>query len=102
VGTAEMTIKKSFTRSEALVVATELGIDFEAVKYDVDQFRMGLDVELEHGPRSPKTDVSGDDSIITGKIALAHLNEFPDYYTRLAVMEREAAAHLLRGRSSAG
>jgi hypothetical protein len=52
-----------------------------------------LGVELEHGPRSPKTDVSGDDSIITGKIALAHLTEYPDYYTRLAVMEREAAAH---------
>jgi len=94
VGTAGMTIKKSFTRTEALAVATELGMDFEALKYDLEQFRMGLDVELEHGPRSPKTDVSGDDSVITGKIALAHLNEFPDYYTRLAVMEREAAEHL--------
>jgi hypothetical protein len=54
---------------------------------------MGLDVELEHGLRSPKTNVSGDDWNITGKIALAHLKEFPDYYTRLAVLEREAAAH---------
>ena len=94
MGTAGMTIKKSFTRTEALAVATELGMDFEALKYDLEQFRMGLDVELEHGPRSPKTDVSGDDSVITGKIALAHLNEFPDYYTRLAVMEREAAEYL--------
>jgi hypothetical protein len=75
-------------------VATELGIDFRALKCDLEQFRMGLDVELEHGPRSPKTDVSGDDRIITGKIALAHLREFPDYYTRLAVLEREAADHL--------
>ena len=90
---AEKTIRKSFTREDALVVATHLGIDFEALKYDLEQFRMGLDVELEHGPRSPRTDVSGDDSIITGKIALAHLNEFPDYYTRLAAMEREAADH---------
>ena len=93
MGTTEMTIRKSFTREEALAVATELGIDFETVKYDLEQYRMGLDVELEHGPRSPKTDVSGDDSIITGKIALAHLNEFPDYYTRLAVLEQEAADH---------
>jgi hypothetical protein len=86
-------VKKSFTRDEALAVATLLGLDFEALKYDLEQFRKGLDVELEHGLRSPKTDVTGDDSIITGKIALAHLNEFPDYYTRLAVLEREAAAH---------
>ena len=91
--TAVTTIRQSFTRNEALAVATRLEIDFEALKYDLEQFRMGLDVELEHGPRSPKTDVSGDDPIITGKIALAHLNEFPDYYTRLAVMEREAADH---------
>jgi hypothetical protein len=90
---AVTSVKKSFTREEALAVATELGIDFTALKCNLEQFRMGLDVELEHGPRSPKTDVAGDDSMITGKIALAHLNEFPDYYTRLAVLEREAAAH---------
>ena len=86
-------VKKLFTREEALAVATELGIDFTALKCDLDQFRMGLDVELEHGLRSPKTNVSGDDWNITGKIALAHLKEFPDYYTRLAVLEREAADH---------
>jgi hypothetical protein len=55
---------------------------------------MGLDVELEHGLRNSKTNVTGDDWNLTGKIALAHLNEFPDYYTRLAVLEREAATHL--------
>jgi hypothetical protein len=93
MGTAAMTAKKAFTRAEALVVTMELGMNFETLKYDLEQFRMGLDVELEHGRRSPKTDVSGDDSVITGKIALAHLTEYPDYYTRLAVMEREAAAH---------
>ena len=91
--TAELTIRKSFTRFEALAVATELGIDLESVRCDLEQFRMGLDVELEHGPRSPETDVTGSDSIITGKIALAHLREFPDYYTRLAILEREAADH---------
>jgi hypothetical protein len=94
VVTTATAVKRSFTREEALAVATQLGLDFEALEYDLDQFRMGLDVELEHGLRSPKTDITGDDSIATGKIALAHLNEFPDYYTRLAVLEREAAAHL--------
>ena len=94
MSTAAITAKKSFTRAEALTVATELGMDFKVLKYDLEQFQMGLDVELEHGLRSPKTNVTEDDSVITGKIALAHLNEFPDYYTRLAVLEREAAAHL--------
>jgi hypothetical protein len=94
VGTDELATKRSFTSEEARAVATELGIDFGALGCDLEQFRMGLGVELEHGPRDPETDVSGDDSIVTGKIALAHLTEFPDYYTRLAVMEREAADHL--------
>ena len=93
MGPTQTAAKPSFTREQALVVATRLEMDFEALKYDLEQFRMGLDVELEHGLRSPKTDVTGDDSIITGKIALAHLNEYPDYYTRLAVLEREAADH---------
>jgi hypothetical protein len=86
--------KRSFTTEEAVAVATELVIDFDALGCDLEQFRMGLDVELEHGPRDPETDVSGDDALVTGKIALAHLTEFPDYYTRLAVLESEAAAHL--------
>ena len=93
MATSGVAVKKSFTPDEALAVATELEIDFKALKCDLEQFRMGLDVELEHGLRSPKTNVSGDDWNITGKIALAHLKEFPDYYTRLAVLEREAAAH---------
>jgi hypothetical protein len=94
VGTAQTISKKSFTREEAIAVATELGIDFKALKCDLEQFQMGLNVELEHGLRSPKTNVTSDDWNLTGKIALAHLNEFPDYYTRLAILEREAAASL--------
>jgi len=94
VETVKLATKKSFTSDEARAIATQLGIDFGALGCDLEQFRMGLGVELEHGPRDPETDVSGDDPIVTGKIALAHLTEFPDYYTRLAVMEREAAAHL--------
>ena len=51
---------------------------------------MGLDVELEHGLASPQTNVTNDDPLMTGKIALAHLNEFSDYYTRLEKLEKEA------------
>ena len=80
--------KKHFTIEEAKKIGEVLGIDWS--KFDVEQFRMGLDVELEHGLRDPKTNVTNDDPIMTGKIALAHLNEFPDYYTRLEKMEKEA------------
>ncbi|MBZ9577691.1 hypothetical protein KJA13_01495 [Patescibacteria group bacterium] len=80
--------KKQFTEEEAKRIGEELGIDWS--KFDVEQFRMGLDVELEHGTVDPKTNVTDDDEIMTGKIALAHLNEFSDYYTRLEKMEKEA------------
>lgn len=83
-----MTIKKKFTAEEAKCIGESLGIDWS--KYDVEQFRMGLDVELEHGLIDHHTNVTNDDPIITGKIALAHLNEFSDYYTRLYEMEEEA------------
>ncbi|HEX5451377.1 MAG TPA: DUF5661 family protein [Candidatus Limnocylindrales bacterium] len=89
----DLASKRSFTTEEAHTIAAELGVDFAALGCDLEQFRMGLDVELEHGTRGAMTDVSGNDPIITGKIALAHLTEFPDYYTRLAVLEREAKEH---------
>lgn len=92
MGTVEPRTRRTFTRDEALAIAKELRIDFGTLGCDVEQFRMGLGVELEHGSRNPQTDVTGNDPIVTGKIALAHLTEFPDYYTRLAVLEREAAA----------
>ena len=79
---------KKFTNEEAKTIGEELGIDWK--NYDVEQFRMGLDVELEHGTVDPHTNVTNDDPILTGKIALAHLNEFSDYYTRLDKMEKEA------------
>jgi hypothetical protein len=94
VKATELATKQSFTTEEARAVATQLEIDFGALGCDLEQFRMGLGVELEHGPRDPETDVSGNDPIVTGKIALAHLTEFPDYYTRLDVLEREAGEHL--------
>ena len=83
-----MTSKKHFTAEEAKQIGEKLGIDWS--KFDVEQYRMGLDVELEHGLIDPHTNVTNDDPIMTGKIALAHLNEFSDYYTRLDIMEKEA------------
>ena len=80
--------KKRFTVREAKKIGDGLGVDWS--KFDVEQFRMGMDVELEHGTRSPSTNVTDDDPVMTGKIALAHLNEFPDYYTRLEKLEKEA------------
>jgi len=80
--------KKHFATEEAQKIGAALNLAW--YDFDVEQFRMGLDVELEHGLRDPFTNVTGDDPILTGKIALAHLNEFPDYYTRLEKMEREA------------
>jgi len=81
-----------FSREQAAAIAAELGLDFEAEPFDLEQFFMGVNVELEHGTRDPETNVTGDDAITTGKIALAHLREIPDYYTRLAAMEAEAGS----------
>jgi Protein of unknown function (DUF5661) len=80
----------SFSAAQAKRIGERIGIDWGAARFDVERFRMGLDVELEHGWRDPATNVSDDDKLTTGKIAWAHLNEFPDYYTRLARMEAEA------------
>jgi len=82
--------RTSFTAEEARRVGEEIGIDWASAPFDLEQFRMGMDVELEHGLHDGVTNVSDDDPIVTGKIALAHLNEFPDYYTRLEKMEAEA------------
>jgi hypothetical protein len=80
--------KKQFSFTEAKQIGDTLGVPWD--KFGVEQFRMGLNIELEHGRRDPATDVTHDEPIMTGKIAWAHLNEIPDYYTRLAVMENEA------------
>ncbi len=82
--------KKYFTTKEAERIGKKLGITWD--KFDVEQFRMGLGVELEHGTRDMSTNVTDDDPVMTGKIALAHLNEFPDNYTRLYTLEKEADA----------
>lgn len=77
-----------FTTAEARQIGVQIGLDWSKTPFDVEQFRTGLDVELEHGRRDPATNVTEDDPITTAKIALAHLNEFPDYYTRLAKLEK--------------
>lgn len=83
-----MSPKKVFTSEQAKDIGKKLGIDW--TKFDVEEFRVGMDVELEHGKVDPHTNVTNDDPLLTGKIALAHLNEFPDYYTRLLKLEEEA------------
>ena len=83
-------IKKSFNIEEAKKIGEELNLDFNKEPFDIEQFRKGLDVELEHGKQSSETNITNDDPILTGKIALAHLREFPDYYTRLDKLEKQA------------
>jgi len=80
----------SVTTEEARTIGTTIGIDWETSPFDVSQFRAGMDVEFEHGLHDPQTNVTNDDRILTGKIAWAHLKEFPDYYDRLEVMEAQA------------
>ena len=84
-----MTETRRTTTEEARRVGDEIGVDWS--RFDLEQFRFGMDVEFEHGSHDPQTDVTGDDPILTGKIALVHMREFPDYYERLERMEEEAS-----------
>jgi hypothetical protein len=86
--------EEGFTAEQAAKVAADIGIDFDEVAFDLEQFRRGMEVELEHGSNDPITNVTNDDPILTGKIAWAHLREFPDYYDRLDRMEAEAEGKL--------
>ena len=88
-----MTAKRQFSVDEARAAGERIGVDWTTSRFDVEQFRMGMDVELEHGTHDLATNVTGDDVDVTAKIARAHLNEYPDYYTRLAVMEADAEAY---------
>lgn len=85
-----MTARVGFSAEEARRVGEQIGIDWGSSPFDVEEFRQGMDVELEHGLQDHGTNVTDDDPVTTGKIARAHLNEFPDYYTRLAQMEKQA------------
>jgi len=92
-----MSERQGFSSDEARQIGEAIGIDWETAHFNVEQFRRELEVELEHGLRDPTTNVTDDDPLVTGKIALAHLNEFADYYTRLDQMET-AARHLSAGK----
>ncbi len=87
-----MTNKKQFTAEEAKKIGEQLSVDWS--KFNIEQFRRGMDVELEHGTIDSNTNVTDDNPLMTGKIALAHLNELPDYYTRLDKMEEEGEKEL--------
>lgn len=89
--------KKHFSLGEAREIGDHLGIDWS--EFDVDQYRTGLDVEFEHGRVNPQTNITNDDPILTGKITLAHLNEFPDYYFRLTKMEHDAEEYWEKDKS---
>lgn len=86
-----MSSSRRFSIDEARAIGDQLQVDWDLVA--LEEFRLGLAVELEHGSRDPETDVTHNDPLLTGKIALAHLKEFPDYYTRLSKMEAEADAY---------
>jgi hypothetical protein len=85
-----MAPRSHFSADDARRVGTEIGIDWDSVPFDLEQFRSGMDVELEHGRHDPVTNVTDDDPVVTGKIALAHLNELPDCYTQLERTEEQA------------
>ena len=82
---------RKFTNEEAKIIGDKIGINWESV--DLDEFRMGLTVELEHGSHDPETNVIDDNEELAGKIAWAHLKEIRDYYTRLEKMEEEGEAY---------
>jgi uncharacterized protein DUF5661 len=92
-----MSARKRFSADEARGIGEQIGIDWNTSPFDVEEFRRGIDVELEHGLQDIGTNVTDDDPVTTGKIARAHLNEFPDYYTRLAQMEDQAKRDLGTG-----
>jgi hypothetical protein len=85
-----VTARVGFSAEKARQIGEQIGIDWATAPFDVEQFRRGMDVELEHGLQDLLTNVTGDDPVVTGKIALAHLDEFPDYYSRLEQMEEQA------------
>ena len=87
-------MRRTFTPDEAKQIGRRIGILWDHATFSVEEFRTGLEVELEHGTGNPLTDVTADDPDLTGKIAWAHLIETPDYYERLSRMESEAELEL--------
>jgi len=88
--------KKHFTKEQAKEIGEKLGVKWD--KFGVEEFTKGMNIELEHGTINENTNVTNDDSLLTGKITLAHLNEIRDYNTRLEEMERKAEEFLKKER----
>lgn len=86
---------KRFNQNNAKQIGNDLHINWKEV--NLSEFTRGLNVELEHGSKDPQTNVTDNDGKLTGEIAWAHLKEFPDYYTRLAKMEKDAKAYFKKG-----
>ena len=84
-------MKRIFTNEEARLLGQGVGINFDQI--DLEQFKLGLTVELEHGSHDPETNVTNDDLTLTSKITWAHLKEIPDYYSRLIKMEADYESH---------
>lgn len=82
----------AFTVDDALIAKAQKTIKIDWSKIDLNELKMGIPVELEHGTKTTGTNVTNDDPIMTVKIAAAHLLEIPDYYTRLKKMEDEGKA----------
>jgi len=82
---------KKLNSKNAKVIGDDLGINWNEVK--LEEFTKGVSVELEHGEKYPATNVTNNDKKLTGKIAWAHLKEFPDYYTRLKKLEKKAVEY---------
>jgi len=85
---------RKLNSKDAKVIGDNLGIDWNEIK--LEEFSIGVNVELEHGTKYPETNITNNDKNLTGKIAWAHLKEFPDYYTRLAKLEKEAGEYWKR------
>ena len=82
---------KKLNSKDAKTIGDDLGINWDEVK--LEEFAQGVNVELEHGTKFPETNVTNNDKNLTGKIAWAHLKEFPDYYSRLTKLETEAGEY---------
>lgn len=79
--------KAAATKDEAKKVLA--AVNTEKMSIDVEEFRIGLDVELEHGTRFKDANVTNNHPLVTGMIVLAHMKESLDYYKLLDVAEFE-------------
>lgn len=96
----EETCGEHFSKEEALRVARLLCVNVNSPCFDLDEFWRGMNVELEHGTVDPLTNITNNDPLTTGKIVLVHVNQLPDYYTRLEQMLRDGREYWRRFRNS--